>query len=125
MNTNDGRELVMRRADDASMPGLPDRAAQVATWFGWHLFEIGGVSVPAVAAVTVTPWAWLVSTVVGAGWTVHEVRTARAQAAIRAGRDLPAVATVPAGPVDGIDQGDESSDTDPVTGRTGTEGGAR
>jgi uncharacterized membrane protein len=62
----------------------------VASWVGWHRFEITGVTVPAVVAFTMSPWWWLVSGVVGAGWTANEVRAARKRAAIQAGRDLPA-----------------------------------
>lgn len=61
----------------APVEGLPDRAVRVASWVGWHLPEITGVTVPAVAAVTLTPWAWLASGLVAAGWTAHGVRAAR------------------------------------------------
>lgn len=91
------REILPAWRVDRSVPvPVPDRATRVASWVGWHLPELAGVTVPAVAAVAVSPWAWLVSGAVGAGWTVHTVRQARAQAAIQAGRDLPATAdTVP------------------------------
>jgi hypothetical protein len=73
-------ELATRHVEPGSpVPGVPDRATRVASWIGWHLFEIAGVTVPAVFAVSVTPWAWLVSGVVGAGWTVHEVRVTQAR----------------------------------------------
>jgi hypothetical protein len=89
-------ELVMRRVEPGvAVPGVPDRATRVASWVGWHFFELAGVTVPAAVGVAVTPWAWLVSGVVGAGWGVHEFRTMREQAAIKAGRDLPAVTTPP------------------------------
>lgn len=92
MSDTSGNELVMRQVDAATpVPGLPDRATRVMSWVGWHLFEIAGVTAPAVVAVTATPWAWAVSGVVGAGWTVHEVRRVRRNAAILAGRDLPKV----------------------------------
>ncbi|MFL6123742.1 hypothetical protein [Actinophytocola sp.] len=83
-------ELVTRQADPVSLnAGVPERATRVASWVGWHLFEITGVTVPTVFAVSVTPWWWLVSGVVGVGWTANEVRL-RKQAAIRAGREVPA-----------------------------------
>lgn len=88
-------ELVTRPAGSA-VPGVPERATRVASWLGWHLFEITGVTVPAVVAVSGTPWWWLVSGVVGAGWTANEVRM-RKQAAIRAGRDVPATVEPSAG----------------------------
>ena len=95
-NSNDMRRDGERRA--VSAPGLPTRTDTVVSWIGWHLGELTGVLAPAMLAVSVTPWAWVVSGVVGAGWTVHEVRLARQQAAIRAGRDLPVLlAADPAG----------------------------
>ena len=64
--------------DASSMPlGLPDRAVRAAAWTGWHLFEITAVAAPAVVAVTVTPWAWLLSVLAATGWTAHELQTAR------------------------------------------------
>jgi hypothetical protein len=82
-------ELVTRQAVPGSpVPGVPEQATRVASWIGWHLFEITGVTVPAVVALTVSPWWWLVSGVVGAGWTANEARM-RKQDAIQAGRDLP------------------------------------
>jgi hypothetical protein len=68
---------------------LLERAGRLVSWIGWHIGELIGVTVPAVVALTVTPWASLVSGVVGAGWAVHETRMARA--ASRPGHDLPAV----------------------------------
>lgn len=78
------RQLVL-------VPGDPTRAQIVVGWIVWHSRELAGVLVPAGIAVAVTSWAWLVSAAVTAGWTVFEVRQAREQAAIKAGRDLPAV----------------------------------
>jgi hypothetical protein len=83
-------ELVTRQAELGSLvPGVPERATRMASWIGWHVFEIAGVTVPAVVALTVTPWWWLVSGVVGAGWTANEIRSRKA-AVIQAGRDVPA-----------------------------------
>ena len=132
MNEN---ELVMRHVvEGESVPGLPDRATRVASWIGWHIGELTGVTVPGVVALTVSPWAWLASGVVGAGWTVHEIRTAREQAAIKAGRDLPAVtpavastaaATVPGETSDVDDQSTDTTDAtdaaDPAAGWTGVD----
>lgn len=65
---------------DVTVLGLPDRAVRVASWVGWHLPEITGVTVPAVAAVTLTPWAWVASGLVAVGWTAHDLRAARRDA---------------------------------------------
>jgi len=62
----------------------PDRATRVASWIGWHVRELAGVTGPAVVAVAVTPWAWLVSGAVAAGWAVAAVRGAVEQAPLRA-----------------------------------------
>jgi hypothetical protein len=113
-NNSEGTELVMRRVAAGELAGVPDRATRVVSWIGWHLFEIGGVTVPAVAAVVVSPWVWLVSGAVGAGWTVHAVRTGRAQAAIKAGRDLPAVATSPVETATTTDVNDQDGGADDV-----------
>ncbi|GAB3472269.1 hypothetical protein GCM10027436_88650 [Actinophytocola sediminis] len=67
---------------------LPDQAVRVASWVGWHLFEITAVTGPALIAVTLTPWAWLVAGLTATGWTVHEIRTAHQRA--RNERDLSA-----------------------------------
>lgn len=82
-------ELVMRPAEPGTPVPVPDRATRVASWVGWHLFEITGVTVPAVVAVSTTPWWWLVSGVVSAGWTANEIRSRKA-VVIQAGRGLPA-----------------------------------
>jgi hypothetical protein len=77
-------ELVTRQAEPGSpVPVVPERATRVASWIGWHLFEITGVTVPAVLALTVSPWWWLVSGVVGAGWTANVVRVTQATEATR------------------------------------------
>jgi hypothetical protein len=49
----------------------------VVSWIGWHVGELAGVIVPGVVALTVTPWAAVLSVVVAVSWTVHEVRLAR------------------------------------------------
>lgn len=71
------------------VPGDPTRVDDAVSWVGWHLPELAGVLAPAAFALVVTPWAWLVSGLVTAGWTAYEVRQAREQAAIRAGDDIP------------------------------------
>lgn len=58
----------------------------VVSWIGWHIGELAGVIVPGVVALTVTPWAAVVSAVMAVSWAVHEVRLARQQAAIRTSR---------------------------------------
>lgn len=55
----------------------------VTSWLGWHIGELAGVIVPGVVALTVTPWAAVVSVVVGASWAAHEARLARRQRAAR------------------------------------------
>jgi len=113
---------------------VPDRATRVASWVGWHFMELTGVTVPAVVAVAVTPWAWIVSSVVGAGWTVHGVRQAREQAAVKAGRDLPGadaagrgsdvdeIADGPAAEPDTADTADTGDDVEDVAGTGGDAG---
>jgi len=64
----------------------------VMSWIGWHIGELAGVIVPGIVALTVTPWAAVVSTVVAASWAIHEVRFARRQHAIRTSRIRPALA---------------------------------
>ena len=87
------RTHYVRTEDDrlVLVPGDPTRSQIVAGWIVWHSREVAGVLVPAGFAVAVTPWAWLASGAVAAGWTVYEVWQAREQAGIKAGRDLPAV----------------------------------
>lgn len=78
-------ELVTRHtaavpgAPGSQVAGVPVRATRVASWIGWHLAEISGVTVPAVIAVVGTPWWWLVTGVVGAGWTAHGIRVTQAR----------------------------------------------
>lgn len=82
-----------RMEDDRQVlvPGDPTPAQTGASWIVWHSRELAAVIVPAGLAVAVSPWLWLVSGPVAAVWTVCEVRQAREQAAIKAGRDLPVV----------------------------------
>lgn len=81
-------ELVTRQTEPGSLvPGVPERATRVASWIGWHVFEIAGVTVPAVVAFTVSPWWWLVSGVVGAGWTANVVRVTQARQQSSSGAD--------------------------------------
>ena len=76
-------QAVQAWRTDLSVPYSPGRATRVASWIGWHFLELSGVTVPAVLAVAVTPWAWVVSGVIGAGWTAHGIRTAKEQAQIK------------------------------------------
>jgi hypothetical protein len=95
-------ELVTRPVEPGA--AVPERATRVASWVGWHLFEIAGVAVPAVLAVSVTAWWWLVSGVVGAGWVANEVRVTQA-------RRQP-------GRLGGLRHGDGSPSTGDVSGET-------
>ncbi|MGB3441962.1 MAG: hypothetical protein WBA97_24725 [Actinophytocola sp.] len=96
-NSNNSRVSASGRSfpawwTDLSVPvPTPGRATRVASWIGWHLPELAGVTAPAVVAVAVSPWALLVSGVVGAGWRVHTVRSARELAALNAGHGAAAV----------------------------------
>ncbi len=118
-----GKELVMRRVEPGEpVPGVPDRATRVASWLGWHSPELLGVTVP-VLATGVTPWAWLVSGVVGAGWTVRAVKTARDNAEVRAGRDLPAITRNDDGDDSTTDDGDVTGSVSGVDSKRA--GGAR
>jgi hypothetical protein len=92
------------------------RVDKVVSWIGWHIGELVGVIVPGVVALRVTPWAAVVSGVVGAGWAVHEIRLVRQQAEVYAGTDVRALET-------GKSEEDVSADEapDPAAGR----GGAR
>lgn len=96
VRTEDGRRVLV--------PGVPTRADRVVSWLGWHLPELAAVLVPAVLAVAVTPWLWLLTGAITAGWIAHEVLTAREQAAVKAGRALPASTT----PVDPAEKGGEA-----------------
>lgn len=78
------------------VPGVPTRTDQVVSWLGWHFFELAAVLVSAGLAVTVTRWLWLLTAAVTAGWIGHEVRDAQEQAAVKAGRELPASTTAAA-----------------------------
>jgi hypothetical protein len=62
----------------------PSMANRVASWLVWHFWEVAGVTVWAAVAVAVTPWAWVVSGAVAAGWSVHAIRFAREQARVAA-----------------------------------------
>lgn len=75
--------------NNSNRGALATRVDRVVSWIGWHIGELAGVIVPGVVALSVTPWAAAVSGVVGACWAVHEVRLARQQAGITAGRDVP------------------------------------
>ena len=81
---------------NAAVEGLPDRAVRVASWIGWHLLELTGVTVPAMAAVTLTPWAWVACGLVTAGWTAHDLRAARRDAP-----DVPVTGVADSGGTDG------------------------
>lgn len=85
--SDSGQNMPTWRTDRSVPVPTPGRATRVASWIGWHLPELAGVTAPAVAAVAVSPWALLASGVVGAGWRVHTVRSARELAALNAGRD--------------------------------------
>jgi hypothetical protein len=61
---------------------------KVVSWIGWHIGELVGVIVPGVVALRVTPWAAVVSGVVGVGWAVHEIRLVRQQTEAEAGTDV-------------------------------------
>lgn len=63
----------------------------VVSWIGWHIGELAGVIVPGVVALSVTPWAAVVSGIVGAGWAAHEIRLARQDAEIKAQPDVRAL----------------------------------
>lgn len=82
VRTEDGQRVLV--------PGVPTRTDRVISWIGWHSPELTGVLTPAVLAITVTPWLWLLTAGVAAAWIVHEVLTSKAQAAVTAGRELPA-----------------------------------
>lgn len=68
------------------MAETPTRTDGVVSWIGWHLGELAGVIVPGVVALTVTPWAAVVSVLAGVSWAVHEVRSARRQRALSTSR---------------------------------------
>lgn len=95
------------RRDGWRLPGCVDR---VASWIGWHIGELAGVIVPGIVALFVTPWAAVLSGVVGACWVAHEVRLARRQAETSAG--VPALVAAES------EEDDSSTDTapDPVAG---------
>lgn len=114
--TQDGRPVLV--------PGDPTRATCVAGWITWHIPELAGVLVPAGAAVAVSPWAWVASGVVAAGWAIRAVRRALEQAAVRAGRDLPAATDAES---DAVESGAVESGVDTVGTRgaaAGSESGA-
>jgi hypothetical protein len=74
-----------------NLPGRCTRLDRVASWLGWHIGELVGVIAPGVVALTVTPWAVIMSGAVGASWAVHEMRLAREQAESKAERGVPAL----------------------------------
>jgi hypothetical protein len=109
MNTHHPADAIgPHHHNPPTIPGLPDSvvtqarsdtsicpatAGRVATWFGWHVFELAGVTVPAVLAATVNTWFAAVTALVAAGWTHHEVQVARRNRAIRAGQAQPLLTT--------------------------------
>jgi hypothetical protein len=65
-------------------------------WIGWHLGELACLAVPTVLAVTVWPWFALLTVLVAASWTAHEVRLHRhRRRALTAGRRRPVLTAVP------------------------------
>ncbi|MEU3274514.1 hypothetical protein ABZ639_27030 [Saccharomonospora sp. NPDC006951] len=59
------------------------RVDGAVSWIGWHVPELGAVTVPLGLAPVVSPWCALVSVVAGALWGAHDVRLARRNRAIR------------------------------------------
>jgi hypothetical protein len=56
-------------------------------WVVWHFGEITAVGVPLLLAVVFTGWIAVFGVAAAAGWTAHEIRLARRQKAVRAGRE--------------------------------------
>lgn len=72
-----GREITARERHRAFH--LPTRAEQAASWAGWHLPELTGIGLPALAAHLTTPWFGLLSAATGVAWGVQAVRHAADQ----------------------------------------------
>lgn len=88
----DATELEVRRATNAAIYAHatnPTRTTTVVSWIGWHITEIGGITVPALMGATWWGGFYAVSAAVAAGWAANEARTRRGQAKIRAARTTP------------------------------------
>ncbi|WP_216210587.1 hypothetical protein [Amycolatopsis aidingensis] len=74
----------MTEHEERVLNGDITRTDRVVSWIGWHIGELVAVGLPLLLAVTVTVWAAALAVLAGAVWTVHEVRHALQQRALRA-----------------------------------------
>lgn len=94
--------------------GEVTRTDRVVSWIGWHIGELTGVGLPALAAITVNGWIGIVSGVVAAGWGAHEARVVSAQRRLAAARQRRALAAASTDTTN--DTGNEAADVAAATG---------
>lgn len=101
-------ELVARRAADAAVYANathPTRTTSAVSWIGWHITEIGSITLPALLGCLAWEGFYVVSALVAVGWVANELRGRREHAKRRAARQ-----TLAAGEKSGAAVSDEDGE---------------